>query len=93
LTSWKQTRDDAATFLAEAEESRARQVLAVKEAELADFQVEYNSLKEEYDGLYAQEMSGAIGPGDADYERMLELEDTYHENQVVFDSMEAERVA
>jgi len=90
LNDWKHTRDDAATFLAEAEESRARQALAVKDAEFESFKDEYNVMKSEYDELYGYDMAGTIT--ETQFERMLELEALYYEDQEIYEQFERERV-
>jgi hypothetical protein len=84
LNEYKTARDEAATFLAEAEENRARQALAIKNAELEEFQVEYNGLKEEYDDLYNLDSEGNLVEGSEDYLRMIELEGLYEADKIRF---------
>jgi hypothetical protein len=83
--------DSAATFLAEAEENRARQALAVKDAEFEAFKDEYNVMKGEYDDLYALDMAGTIT--ETQFERMIELEALYNEDIEIYQQFETERVA
>jgi hypothetical protein len=90
LSTWKTTRDEAATFLAEAEEARARQALAAKDAEFEAFKDQYNVMKSEYDELYAYDMAGTID--ETQFERMLELEELYYEDQEIYEQFERERV-
>jgi hypothetical protein len=91
LNDWKTTRDEAATFLAEAQEGAARQALAAKDAEFEAFKDEYNVMKGEYDDLYALDMAGTIT--ETQFERMIELEALYNEDIEIYQQFETERVA
>jgi hypothetical protein len=47
-------------------------------------------MKAEYDELYAYDVAGTIT--ETQFERMLELEDLYHEDQEIYDQFERDRV-
>jgi len=71
-------KEDAAQFLAEAEETRAREQMAAQQAEFDEFKIEYNILKAEYDELEGKADAGTLTS--ADEARMDELEDMYTES-------------
>jgi DNA repair exonuclease SbcCD ATPase subunit len=90
LKTQRGKQDEAATFLAEAEEKRAKQQMAEQQAIFEAFKQEYNVLKGEYDTIAAKEHDGTIT--DFEYARMDELQGLYEADKEKFDAFEEERV-
>jgi hypothetical protein len=85
----KTRQDGAETFLAEAEEKKAKFEMAAKKKAFDEFQTTYNTMKARYDALDAKENAGTITPQEVT--EMADLRAKYDADKAKYDGFEQER--